>query len=344
MKIGVTFPSSTDFPAMIGEIAQYDAAGADAIWLGESYGFDAVSALGALTQVSRHALLGTGIVSVYSRTPAMLAQTALTLDALSGGRAVLGIGASGPAVIEGWHGVRYERPVDRIAATIDICRRVIGRERVTGADAYPIPVNDRRPLKAMARGPRTRIPIYVAALGQRSVRMTARKADGWSAMMFWPERAGDVWGAALRRGGAQRDADLAPLEIVAPAHVAIEHDEQAHLQRLRAHTAHYVAAMGPRGQNFYHDVLTRYGFGAAADEVTDLYLDRQQDRAAAAVPQEYLDGISLIGSRQRVAERVAAYAAAGVTMLNVALGGDTVQERVAQLRLLKEIAAPLANR
>lgn len=341
MKIGVTFPSSTDFPAMIAEIAAYDAAGVDAIWLGESYGFDAITPLGALSALTSQALLGTGIVSVYSRTPSMLAQTALTLDALSGGRAVLGLGASGPAVIEGWHGIPYERPLGRISATIDICRRIWNREPATGADAYPLPVNDRRPLKIMARGPRSTIPIYVAALGPQSVRLTARKADGWTATMFWPERAADVWGEALDQGGARRRESLAPLQIVAPAHVAIENDQEAHLARLRAHTAHYVGGMGPRGQNFYYDVLAQYGFGSEADRVAEFYLGKQKEDAAAAVPEEYLHGVALIGSRSHVADRLAAYARAGVGMLNVTLAGDTVDERVAQLRLVKELAAAL---
>ena len=341
MKIGVTFPSSTDFPAMIAEIAEYDANGVDAIWLGESYGFDAVAPLGALSQVTSNAQLGTGIVSVYSRTPSMLAQTALTLDALSGGRAVLGLGASGPAVIEGWHGVPYDRPLGKISATIDICRRIWNREPATGASAYPLPLNERRALKIMARGPRSAIPIYVAALGPQSVRMTARKADGWTATMFWPEKAGQVWGEALDEGTAQRHEGLGPLEIVAPAYVAIEHDEQAHVDRLRAHTAHYVGGMGPRGQNFYHEVMTQYGYGTAADRVADLYLAKQKAEAAAAVPQEYIDGVSLIGSRERVSERLEAFAKAGVSMLNVTLTGESLEDRVAQLRLVKDLAAAL---
>lgn len=341
MKIGVTFPSSTDFPALIDEIAQYDAAGVDAIWLGESYGFDAVTPLGALSQVTTKAQLGTGIVPVYSRTPSLLAQTAATLDALSGGRAALGLGASGPAVIEGWHGVTYATPVDRISETIDICRKIWARELATGGSAYPLPANDRRALKLMARPPRTTIPIYVAALGPRSVRMTARKADGWLSTMFWPERAADIWGTHLERGAAARHDGLSPLEIVAPAYVAIENDEEAHLARLRAHTAHYVGGMGPRGQNYYHDLMAQYGLASAADHITDLYLGKQKESAAAAVPEEYLDGVALIGSRTRVTERLHAYARAGVGMLNVTLAGETVADRVAQLRLLKELATHL---
>jgi F420-dependent oxidoreductase-like protein len=339
MKIGVTFPSSTDFPAMITEIAEYDAAGADAIWLGESYGFDAVTPLGALSQVTATAQLGTGIISVYSRTPSMIAQTALTLDALSGGRAALGLGASGPAVIEGWHGVGYDRPLGRISATIDICRRIWNREPATGGSGYPLPINDRRALKVMARGPRSMIPIYIAALGPQSVRMAARKADGWTATMFWPERAADIWGEPLAQGAARRPEGLAPLQIVAPAYVAIEQDEEGHLGRLRAHTAHYVGGMGPRGQNFYHEVLSRYGLGVDADRVADLYLGKQREQAAAAVPQEYLDGVALIGSKAHVAERLAAFARAGVSMLNVTLAGESIDDRVAQLRLVKELAA-----
>lgn len=341
MKIGVTFPSSTDFPAMIAEIAAYDAAGVDAIWLGESYGFDAIGPLGALSQVTSSAQLGTGIISVYSRTPSLIAQSALTLDALSGGRAVLGLGASGPAVIEGWHGVEYERPVARISATIDICRRIWKREPATGSPVYPLPMDGRRALKVMAHGPRSAIPIYIAALGPKSVRMTARKADGWTATMFWPERANEVWGAALTEGAAQRDPDLAPLQIVAPAYVAVEQDMDAHLDRLRAHTAHYVGGMGPRGQNFYHEVLSRYGLGAAADRIADLYAAKQRTEAAAAVPQEYLDGVALIGSRDQVAARLAAYARAGVEMLNVTLAGETIEDRVAQLQIIKTLAASL---
>ncbi|MFV0534211.1 MAG: LLM class F420-dependent oxidoreductase [Cumulibacter sp.] len=342
MKIGVTFGSSTNFPEMLDEIAAYDAAGADAIWLGESYGFDAIGPLGALSQITKGALLGPGIVSAYSRTPALLAQSALTLDALSGGRAVLGLGASGPAVIEGWHGVPYERPVARMAAIIDICRRVWAREVATGSRLYPVPINSRRALKVMATGPRTKIPIYIAALGAASVQMTARKADGWSSVMFWPERADGVWGNALREGHSRRSEDLAALQIVAPAHVAIDSDQtDQQWDALRAHTAHYVGGMGPRGQNFYHDVLSRYGLGIEADRIADLYLDKQREQAAAAVPQEYLDGVALIGTREHVRQRLQVYADAGVSMLNVTLAGSTSDERIAQLRLVRELAAGL---
>lgn len=338
MQIGVTFPSSTDFPATLAEMAAYDAAGVDAIWLGESYGFDALTPLGALTQLTSRALLGTGIVSAYSRTPTALAQSAYTLDALSDGRAVLGLGASGPAVIEGWHGVAYQSPVARISDTIDLCRKIWRREQAVGLGTHPVPVNQRRPLKIMAQGARSEIPIYVAALGTRSVQMTATKADGWLAMMFWPERAGEVWGEALASGAAARSDELQPLRIVAPAYVAIESDEAEHLQRLRAHTAHYVGGMGPRGQNFYHEVLCRYGLEADADRIAELYLDKRRDEAADAVPDDYLHGVSLIGSRRHVEQRLRAYAAAGVSMLNVTLAGQTVDERVEQLTLLKELA------
>lgn len=340
MQIAVTYGSSTNFSEIIDDVAAYDNAGLDAVWLGESYGFDAISALGALAHATTRVQIGSGIIPVHSRSATLIAQTAAGLDALSNGRFALGLGASGPAVIEGWHGREHAAPVRTIAETIRVCREVWRRERVSSA-ALGIPHGDLRPLKIMAHPVRDRIPIYVAAMGPRAVESTAEIADGWLPIMFLPERAEQIWGRQLSTGAARRDPDLGPLQIAAPVYVAIDGDRAAHEAAFRRHTAHYVAVMGPPRRGFYYQLMGRYGYADAADAITDAYLAKDVDAASAAVPDEFVAATSLIGDSVQVKTRLAAYRRAGVTMLNATFAGDTLDARLHELSALQELTSEL---
>jgi F420-dependent oxidoreductase-like protein len=324
------------------QVAAFEWAGLDVVWVSEAYGLDAVSRLGYLAAKTERVQLGTGILPVYSRTPALLAQTAASLDYISNGRAILGLGASGPQVIEGWHGVRYDRQLGRMREIVDVCRRVWRREIIVHQGAsYSIPLPPEsgtglgKPLKIIGQPVRERIPIYLATLGQKAVELTAEIAEGWLPIFYWPERAGDIWGQALRRGAAKRQPDLGPLEVVAGGLAAIG-DNLEHLRELeRPHLALYIGGMGARGANFYNDLARDYGFAGEARLVQDLYLEGRKAEAAAAIPQALLEGTTLIGSEAYVRDRLAAYKAAGVTMLNVSpVGPGNPVRTIARLKEL----------
>lgn len=343
MRLGHHITSdSSNFRELAARIAGYEQAGLDVVWVSEAYGLDAVSRLGYLAARTQRLELGTGILPIYTRTPALIAQTAAGLDYVSNGRAILGLGASGPQVIEGWHGVRYDKSLGRMREIVDICRRVWRREVIQHQGAnYTLPLPPEhgtglgKPLKIIGQPVRDRIPIYLATLGLKSVELTAEIAEGWMPIFFWPERAGDVWGQALRRGEAKRDPSLPPMDITAGGLVAIG-DGLEHLRDgERPHLALYVGGMGARGANFYNDLAGWYGFEAEAKLVQDLYLDGKKTEAAAAIPDALLEGTTLIGSEAYVRDRLAAFKAAGVTMLNVTpVGSDDPARTIARLKEL----------
>ena len=323
MRISTQLAYAGDVRAAAEQVVSLEGAGLDLVWVAEAYGFDAVSMLGYLAARTTSVELGSGILPIYSRTPSLLAQTAAGLDHVSGGRFVLGLGASGPQVIEGWHGVPYAGPVGRTREIIDICRRVWRREVITNEGAYPIPLPPEqgtglgKPLKLITHPIRDRIPVWVASLGPRNVEMTAEVADGWLPILFVPERAEKVWGEALRRGRSRRHPSLGPLEIGAGGLLAVGDDVQGVRDLARPMVALYVGGMGARGRNFYNDLARRYGFEREAELIQDLYLDGKKKDAADAVPEELLEGTSLVGPAGYVKERIAAYKEAGVTTLNV---------------------------
>ncbi len=339
MKISTALQYAGDFRASAARARELESAGVDMIWVAEAYGFDAVSLCGYLAAVTERVELATGILPVFSRTPALLAQTAAGLDALSDGRFVLGLGASGPQVVEGWHGVVYDKPVARIREVIEICRLAWKRERLEyHGRVFDLPLPAGRgtglgkPIKMINTPARENIPIYVASLGEKSVEMCAEVADGWLPYLFIPERADAVWGAALRKGLAKRDPALGPLEVVAGGLLAIGDDAHVHRERARAGVSLYVGGMGARDKNFYNDVVCSYGYGDAARRIQDLYLSGKKDEAAAAVPDELLEKLTLCGDAGYVRERVAAWRAAGVTNLNVAPVGPDSATSIARLR------------
>jgi F420-dependent oxidoreductase-like protein len=337
MKLSVNLPYAGD-PRRTADIAvQMEQAGVDVLWVAEAYGFDSPTLMGFLAARTERVAIGSAILPLYSRTPALIAQTAAGLDAVSGGRAILGIGASGPQVIEGWHAVPYDRPLGRTREVIDICRRAWRREVLTNDGIYQIPLPAGlgtglgKPLKLINHPVRDRIPIYVAALGDKNVEMTAEVADGWMPFLFIPEKAGDVWGSSLAAGQAKRAADLGPLEVVAGGALAIGDDVAPLRDLARPMVALYVGGMGARGRNFYNALARRYGFEQEAQTIQDLYLAGRKEEAAAAVPSELLELTSLIGPAGYVRERLDAFRAAGVTTLNVVPVGDAAKD-VAQLR------------
>ena len=342
MRIATTLAYAADPREGVEAVVALEEAGLDVVWVAEAYGFDSPTIMGYLAAKTSRVQIGSAILPIYSRTPALLAQTAAGLDAVSGGRAILGLGASGPQVIEGWLGVAYDRPLGRTREIIGICRQAWRRERLTSDGIYQLPLPPGRgtglgkPLKMLTHPVRERIPIYVAALGDKNVKMTAELADGWLPFLFIPERAGDVWGAALAAGAAKRSPELGPLEVVAGGPVAIGADVE-HLRDLaRPLIALYVGGMGAKGRNFYHDLVSRYGYAAEADRIQELYLAGKTTEAAAAVPSELLERTSLIGPESYVRDRLAEFREAGVTMLNVTpLGADPR----AVISTLKEMTA-----
>jgi F420-dependent oxidoreductase-like protein len=306
---------------MASAVASWESAGLDIAWVPEAYGYDAATVMGFLAAMTARIRIGSGILPLYSRTPALLAQTAAGLDHLSGGRAILGLGASGPRVIEGWHGVPYHRPHARAEEVIAICRKVWRRERLIHDGIYTIPLPAGqgtglgKPLKLINQPARSSIPIFLAALGMRNVALAARLTDGWMPALYVPEVAGQIWGAALAEGGKARAAGLGPLQVVAGGPMAIGDDVTELRQRLRPLYALYIGGMGAPGRNFYFDVVAASGYADAAARIQRLYLSGRKREAEALVPDKLLEQTSLIGSASYVRERIAAYRESGVTIL-----------------------------
>jgi F420-dependent oxidoreductase-like protein len=346
MRIGMSLNYAGDFAETVAELADYEKAGLDIVFVPETYSYDAVSQLGYLAAKTERLQIASGILQIYSRTPTLTAMTAAGLDYVSGGRFVLGIGASGPQVIEGWHGVPYDAPVGRTREVIEICRAVWRRERIEHAGRYytiPLPPDQGtglgKPLKLINHPVRDRIPIVVAALGPKNVAMAAELAEGWEPIFYFPERAAQAWGEPLAAGAARRDPSLPPLDVIAQAGLAIGDDTSGLLDLGRPLLALYVGGMGARGRNFYNDLAVRFGYEKEAAAIQDAYLDGRKDEAAALVPASLLAGTALIGPRSLVAERVAAMRESGVTTLNVAPLAATHAERVALIEQIRDLAA-----
>jgi F420-dependent oxidoreductase-like protein len=321
------------------QVAALEKAGLDQVWVAEPYGFDAVSLMGYLAAKTETVEIGAGILNIYSRTPGALLQTAAGLDNVSQGRAILGLGASGPQVIEGFHGMPYDRPLTRTRELIEILRKGLRRETLSYEGrvfTLPLPADQGlglgKPLKLLNKPERADLPLYVAALGDNNVAMTAEIADGWLPFLFLPEKAHDVWGEALARGAAKRSADLKPLEISAGGMVAIGDDVKGLLDLARPMYALYVGGMGARGKNFYNQLARDYGFEREADEIQDLYLGGNKRDAETKVPLEWLDKGNLVGPASFVKERIQAFKEAGVTSLQIVPVGEDPAAIVAQVK------------
>ncbi|RJQ77823.1 LLM class F420-dependent oxidoreductase [Pseudonocardiaceae bacterium YIM PH 21723] len=340
MKISTTAPLGMDPLALADQVVALEKAGLDTVWVPEAYGFDSPTLMGFIAARTNTVEVGAAILNIYSRTPTLIAGTAAGLDYVSGGRAILGVGASGPQVIEGWHGVPYDKPLGRTREVVDICRRAWKREIITNDGSFKIPLPEGqgtglgKPLKMLNHPVRNNIPIYVAAIGDKNVQLTAEIGDGWLPILFYPEKAREVWGSSLDNGGAKRSGDLGTLEIVAGGILGIGDDLDHLLDASAAMSSLYIGGMGARGKNFYNTLFQRYGYEEQAKVIQDLYLDGKKEEAAAAVPREFLKAINLVGPEGYIKERLAAFREAGVTNLSV---NPLVADPVAEIRKLKEL-------
>jgi F420-dependent oxidoreductase-like protein len=348
MKISTQLSYAGGFHETVAEVQELEQAGLDTIWVAEAYGFDAVSFMGYLAAKTERVEIASGILPIYTRTPALLAMTAAGVDFLSGGRALLGLGASGPQVIEGWHGVPYDAPLTRTREIVEICRRIWKRERIEYAGRkynLPLPAGEGtglgKPLKMITHPVRDDIPIAIAALTPKSVEMTAEIADGWLPILFHPTKSRARWGDALAAGAARRDPARPPLRIFAGGAVAFGDGLERLRDRGRPMMALYVGGMGARGKNFYNDLFASYGYEKEAAEIQDLYLAGKKEDAAAAIPRSFLDETSLIGPEGFVRDRLAELKEAGVNNLNVSFAGRTVAERRQTLEQLRGICDTL---
>ena len=344
MKISTLLNYAGDYHAYIDEVQALEKAGLDTVFVPEAYGFDAVSMMGFLAAKTERVQIASGILPIFSRTPTLLAMTAAGLDNLSGGRINLGIGASGPQVIEGWHGVPYDAPLARIKEIIQICRKVWARERLEFQGKkyqFPLPKDQGmglgKPLKMITVPPRKEIPITVASLTMKSVEMTAEMADGWLPTMYVPGKAEHYWGDALKAGAAKRDPARAPLEVYAGGMVAIGDGLEGLRDMGRPMTALYIGGMGARGKNFYNTVFASYGYEKEAKEIQDLYLDGKKTEAAAAIPASFIEQTTLVGSEGFVRDRISAYKDSGVTSLNVNLVAESMDDRVRYMDKLRNM-------
>jgi F420-dependent oxidoreductase-like protein len=298
--------------------------------------------MGYLAAKTERVEIGSAILNIYSRTPSALLQTAAGLDNVSNGRAIIGLGASGPQVIEGFHGVPYDKPLGRTKEIIELIRSGLRRETLVHEGIFTLPLPEGqgtglgKPLKLLTRPERPSIPLYIAALGPKSVEGAAEYADGWLPFLYVPEKAGQVWGDALAAGRAKRQEGLDPLEICAGGMVAIGEgpETKALLDFARPLVALYVGGMGARGKNFYHDLAVKYGYEQEAQEIQDLYLGGNKRDAEAKVPLELLELGNLVGPASYVKERIAAFAEAGVTNLQVMPASDDPPATIRQLREL----------
>jgi F420-dependent oxidoreductase-like protein len=318
--------------------------GVDSLWVPEIWGYDALTGLAHLAAQTTTIGLGTFVVQLGSRSPALLATSALSLESLSGGRFRLGLGVSGPQVMEGWHGVRFRQPVQATRETIEIVRMVSrGDVLEHPGQVYPLPLPDSqgralRPLVA----PDT-VPIYLAAMGPANLALTGELADGWLGNLFMPEAA-EVFLEPLRAGAARAGRDLAELDLVAPVAVELTGDDRATAEAARRHAEGYaftIGAMGSGRSNFYNEALTRMGFGEAVAEVEALWRAGRRDEARAAVPLEIGARTNLLGTSDAVAARIGAYRRAGITTLLAKLDGSG-PDRLATLDRLLELAAGTA--
>lgn len=308
-------------------------------WAAEAYGSDAVTVLAWVAAQTERIDVGSAVMQVPARTPAMTAMTAATLDTLSGGRFRLGLGVSGPQVSEGWHGVRFDSPLSRTREYVDIVQLALRRETVRYQGEHwtlPLPDGPGKAIKLTVRPLRDRIPVYLAAVGPKSLRLAGEIADGWLAVFFAPEQAAislDPLKAGRLAAGRGTGADpLTGFDIVPTVPVVVMDDVASAADLLRGYAALYVGGMGSRKHNVYNALVRRMGFEKEAQLIQDLYLARNHRDAAAAVPQELIDRTSLIGPAERIRDRLHAYAEAGVTTLTIAPGALQFDRRIAVLR------------
>jgi len=315
--------------------------GYDSVWAAEAYGSDAATVLGWLAGQTSRIRLGSGIFQMPARSAAMTAMTAATIDQLSNGRMLLGIGSSGPQVAEGWHGQRFAHQLQRTREYIAVVRLALARERVhyDGETlTLPLPDGPGKALKLTIATVQEHIPIYLAAIGPRNTALAGEIADGWIPTLFSPEHVSE-FRPLLEEGAARSGRSLDRFDIAPTVNVFVTDDRQKARDIMRPFIALYVGGMGSREQNFYNQLVRRYGFEAEAAQVQDLYLEGKRDEAMAALPDALIDTVSICGPPEVVRERLAVYRDAGVGTLGVAPMAFTAEDRLTQLRLIAELAA-----
>jgi F420-dependent oxidoreductase-like protein len=325
---------------LLSTVREAEQLGYDSVWTAEAYGSDAATVLAYVAAGTERIKLGSAIFQMPARSPAMTAMTAASIDQLSGGRMLLGIGPSGPQVAEGWHGQRFARQLQRTREYVAVVRMALARERVEfhgETIELPLPDGPGKPLKLMIAPAQDRIPIYLAAIGPKNTALAGEIADGWIPTLFSPEHVGE-FSERLEEGAARGGRSLEAFDIAPVVNSYVSDDLERARDLMRPGLALYVGGMGSRDQNFYNRVVQRYGFEAEAREIQDLYLDGKKDEAAAAVPARLIDTVALCGPPEAVRERLAAYREAGVGTLMVAPMAFTTEERSEQLRAVAELA------
>ena len=324
-------------------ITEAESLGYDSVWTAEAYGSDALTPLAFLAARTEKIKLGAGILQMPARTPAMTAMTAATLDVMSGGRFLLGLGVSGPQVVEGWHGRPYGKPLGVTREYVAIVRKVLARDEPVSFDGdyYQLPYVGEgslglgKPLKLMLRPKNPDLPIYLAAIGPKNVRLTAEIADGWLPILYSPEQAGSIYGPLLEEGfeASGEPEKSKRFDIAASVFASVTDDlDRARLQA-KPMLALYIGGMGAKGKNFYNDLAGRYGYEEAAERIQDLYLDGKKMEATMAVPDDLIDEVSLVGTRERIADRLDAWRATGVTSLLVNSSDPKTLRTLAELVL-----------
>jgi F420-dependent oxidoreductase-like protein len=315
--------------------------GYDSVWAAEAYGSDAATILGWVAGQTTKIRLGSAIFQMPGRSPAMTAMTAATLDQLSDGRMILGIGSSGPQVAEGWHGQRFGRQIQRTREYVAVVRKALARERLEFHGEtleLPLPDGPGKALKLTIAPVQDRIPIYLAAIGPNNTRLAGEIADGWIPFLFSPEHIGE-FRPLLEEGAQAGGRSLDGFDIVPTVNFFVTDDIAAARAAMRPMLALYVGGMGSRERNFYNQLVQRYGFEDAAREVQDLYLEGKRDEAMAALPDELIDLVSLCGPADHVRERLAVYRNAGVGTLGITPLAWDRDGRLEQLRIIAELAA-----
>ncbi len=318
-----------------------DKLGYDSIWAAEAYGSDAATVLAWMAAHVKRAKLASGIFQMPARTPAMTAMTAATLDIMTNGRFILGLGISGPQVVEGWHGQPFDRPLARAREYVEIVRKALARETLTYDGEFyklPLPGGPGKPLKLIIKPVQERIPIYLAAIGPKNTALAAEIADGWLPTLFAPEHV-DAFRPSLEEGAARGGRSLDDLEITPQVSMGIYDDVEHARNFMRPYLALYIGGMGSRDRNFYNQLVTRYGYGDAAREIQELYLSGRQADAMAAIPDELIDKVALTGPKEAVKERIDAYRDAGVKTLLVTPAAASQEDRLRMIRDLAELAA-----
>jgi F420-dependent oxidoreductase-like protein len=345
MRLGISFGYQdwgAGLPSAIALAREADRLGYHAGWVAEAYGTDAITPITWLLAHTENLKMGSAIAQMPARAPALTAMTAVTLDLMSGGRFLLGIGASGPQVSEGWYGEQYGKPLAKTREYVDVLRAVWKRDAPLEhhGEFYDIPYRGPgatglgKPLKIIVHPRTASIPVYIASIGPKNVQLTAELADGWLPIFYSPTRAHDVWGDSLTRGFALADPERVASFDIAPTVTVVLGDDVAALRdKVKPMVALYVGGMGAKGKNFYNALVRRYGWEAEAETVQDLYLAGHVREAIAAVPDELVDAVSLVGPKERIAERLEAWKETPVTALLVGSPQPEALETMAEICL-----------